>query len=216
MNKLFGYDGILTKASLVINTFVLTNILTLICCIPIFTIGAAFAAHQKVMQDFVMGNHPAILKTYFTAFWQNLGKATLLMLLFVVTAVFLALDFYFVMLYTSGAVALVLYLVLLIVFTLILGITACCLSLIVRYENTLGEHLRNCLYLMMSNLPRFVLMAALTAFPIVLFLVNPNLFIQLVPVWVFFGVSLLVYLQAKLMLPLFETMDSTKEVATIE
>ena len=69
MNKLFGYDGILTKASLVINTFVLTNILTLICCIPIFTIGAAFAAHQKVMQDFVMGNHPAILKTYFTAFW---------------------------------------------------------------------------------------------------------------------------------------------------
>ena len=55
------------------------------------------------------------------------------MLLFVVTAVFLALDFYFVMLYTSGIVALVLYLVLLIVFTLILGIAACCLSLIVCY-----------------------------------------------------------------------------------
>ena len=163
-----------------------------------------------------MGNHPAILKTYFTAFWQNLGKATLLMLLFVVTAVFLALDFYFVMMFTSGVVALVLYLILLIVFTLILGITACCLSLIVRYENTLGEHLRNCLYLMMSNLPRFVLMAALTAFPVVLFLVNPNLFIQLVPVWVFFGVSLFVYLQTKLMLPLFETMDSTKEVTNVE
>lgn len=216
MNKFFGYDGILTKASFVVNTFVLTNILTLICCIPIFTIGAAFAAAQKVMQDFAMNNQQAILKTYFTAFWQNLGKSTLLILLFVVTAVFLVADFYCVMLFASGVFALILYIVLIVVFALILGIASCCLSLIVRYENTFGEHLRNCLYLMMSNLPRFFLMAGLAALPAVLFLVNPNLFIQLVPVWVFFGVSLLVYLQVKLMLPLFNIMDESKEVAVVE
>lgn len=216
MNKLFGYDGIFTKASIVFNTFLLTNILTLICCIPIVTIGAAFAANQKVMQDFAMGNHQAILKSYFIAFWQNLGKATLLMILLILSLVFLAADFYAIMLFASGVVALVLYLLLLLVFVLILGIAACCLSLIVRYENTFGEHLRNCLYLMMSNVSRFIAMAVLSAFPAGLFIFDPNLFVQLVPVWVFFGVSLLVYLQVRLMLPLFKIMDETKEVATVE
>lgn len=207
MKRLFGYDGILTRASEIVTVFVLSNVLTLLCCIPVVTIGAALAANQKVMQDYVMQNSRAVLKTYFTAFWQNLGKATAILLLFLITAVFLLADFYFTFLFTSGVFALVLYIVLIVIFTLVLGIAACCLSLIVRYENTLGEHLRNCLYLLMSNVGRFILMAVIAAIPVVIFLLHPDTFIQLVPVWIFFGFSLLSYIQARLVKPMFETMD---------
>lgn len=207
MRKLFGYDGILTRASEVVTVFVLSNILTIICSIPIITIGAAIAANQKVIQDFVMENSRAVFKTYFTAFWQNLGKATGLILLFVLTTVFLLADYYCIFLLASGVFALVLYIVLLIVFVLVLGITTCCFSLIARYENSLGEHLRNCLYLLMSNVGRFVLMAILAAIPWVLFFFEPDTFVQLVPVWVFFGFSLLGFIQAKLVKPMFEYMD---------
>ena len=208
MRKFFGYDGFLTHASGVVNTFLLTNILTLIFCIPVVTIGGALAAHQKIMQNFVMENSQPILKTYFTAFWQNLGKATVLLLLFLVTTAFLLADFYCVMLFATGVIALILYLVLIVLFALILGVTACCLSLIVRYENTLGEHLRNCLYLLMSNPGRILAMAVVAAIPGVMFLLYPATFVQIVPVWVFFGISLLVYIQAKLVKPLFDSMDA--------
>lgn len=212
MKKLFGYDGILTRASEVVTVFVLSNLLTLICCIPIITIGSAFAANQKVMQDFVMQNSRAIFKTYFTAFWQNLGKTTALLLLLVLTMAFLVADFYCILLFTSGVLALVLYLLLLIVFVLVLGIAACCFSLIVRYENTLGEHLRNCLYLLMSNPGRIVLMAIIAVIPWAILLFDPELFIQLVPVWVFFGISLFGYIQTKLVKPLFDSMDETPKL----
>lgn len=212
MKKLFGYDGILTRASEVVTVFVLSNILTLVCSIPIITIGAAFAANQKVMQDFVMQNSRAIFKTYITAFWQNMGKSTALFLLLILTTAFLVADFYCILLFTSGILALVLYLVLLIMFALVFGIAACCFSLIVRYENTLGEHLRNCLYLLMSNPGRIVLMAIVAVIPWAILLFDPTTFIQLVPVWVFFGISLFGYIQTKLVKPLFDSMDETPKL----
>ena len=202
----------MTKAAEVVTVFVLSNILTLICCIPIITIGAAFAANQKVMQDFVMENSRAVFKTYITAFWQNLGKSTALFCLLILTMAFLVADFYCILLFTSGVLALVLYLLLLTVFVLVFGVATCCFSLIVRYENTLGEHLRNCLYLLMSNPARIVLMAVVAVIPWAILLFDPDLFIQLVPVWVFFGVSLFGYVQTKLVKPLFDLMDSTPKI----
>lgn len=207
MKKLFGYDGLLTRASEFVTTFILTNILTLLCCVPVVTIGGALAAHQKVMQNIVMDNPQPVFKTYFVALWDNLGKSTCLLLLFLVTAVFLLADFYCVYLFASGVFALVLYLILLVISVLVIGITACCFSLIIRYENTLMEHLRNTLYLLMSHFLRILAMAVVAALPFVIFLLYPAFFVQIIPVWVFFGISLLVYIQARLAKPIFESMD---------
>lgn len=208
MRKLFGYDGIIVRLSEYFNTFLLSNILTVLCCLPIITIGGALAAHQKVMQDFVFDSPKPILKTYFCAMWDNWGRASAILILFLVTSIFLAMDMYIVYFFTSGVLALILYIILISVFVLVLGITSCCLSLIVRYENTILEHLRNTLYLFLSYFPRFIAMAVLASVPFVVFFLYPFTFVQMIPVWVCFGLSVLVFLHTKLVKPLLEKLDS--------
>lgn len=216
MKNLFGYNGVLFRASEFVTAFVVSNILTLLCCIPVVTIGAALAAHQKVMQNIVMGESRSVFKSYFTALWENLGKATGLLLLFLLTAAFLLADFYCVYAFAYGIFSLVLYIVLFVVSILVLGVTACCMSLIVRYENTLLEHLRNTLYLLLSHFFRIVVMALVAAVPFVIFFVYPSLFVKLIPVWVFFGISLFAYMQARLVKPILESMDTMHETQIME
>lgn len=208
MRKLFGYDGVMVRLSEYFNTFLLSNILTILCCLPIITAPGALAAHQKVMQNFMFGEQKPIIKSYFLALWDNWGMAGGLLVLLLMTVAMLAVDICLVYFFTAGIVALLLYIILVSTFFVVIGIAACCLSLIVRYENTLMEHLRNALYMLLSHFSRIILMAVLASVPFAMFFLFPANFIQLLPLWACFGLSILVFLHTKLVKPILEELDS--------
>lgn len=216
MNNIFRYDNPFFQFMGLLADFVIINIITILCCIPIFTVGAAFAGHQKIMQNIVMGNHQPILRTYFFTMKENFGTATILWFLFILTAVLMTANYFYVSLLTSGILTIVLYAVLGLMTLLISGVIACCFGLIVRYENKLREHLRNALFLALSHWYRISLMALVLLAPLILVLVNTALMINTIPYWLFIGISVLVFLQAWLIRPIFEQLENIpKDVSDI-
>ena len=73
MFGLFNEDNFLHVALLRIWEIVLANLLFIICCIPLVTIGPAFTALYHCTLKMVKGNHIGTLKTFFRAFKQEYG-----------------------------------------------------------------------------------------------------------------------------------------------
>ena len=67
---------------------IIVNLLFIITCIPVFTIGASLTALYRITIAILAGDNPAIFKDYFRAFRDNFLKATLLELLYAVVSAF--------------------------------------------------------------------------------------------------------------------------------
>lgn len=69
------------------------NILTMICCIPVFTAGAALTALNYMALKIVRNEEGYITKGYFKAFKENFKQSTLIWLVFLVVGGVLAVDY---------------------------------------------------------------------------------------------------------------------------
>ena len=68
------------------------NLVTLLCCLPIVTAGAAFTAMHYVLLKIVRGEEGYVLKTFFRAFRENLLQGTILWIIMVVIYAALFVD----------------------------------------------------------------------------------------------------------------------------
>ena len=68
-NAFFRFMGRLTD-------LVWINILTLVCCLPVITAGAAISAMYKVLIKIAMENVGGLTRMYFGAFKNNFKQAT--------------------------------------------------------------------------------------------------------------------------------------------
>lgn len=69
------------------------NILTMICCIPVFTAGAALTALNYMALKIVRNEEGYITRGYFKAFKDNFRQATLIWLAFLAVGGVLAVDY---------------------------------------------------------------------------------------------------------------------------
>ena len=94
---LFNYDNPVWRFIGKLGDLVLLNLLWLICCIPVFTAGAATTAVYYVTLKLVRDDDGSTIKSFFHSFTQNFKQATVmsavfgamtLILLFVTTYIF--------------------------------------------------------------------------------------------------------------------------------
>lgn len=82
MTKLFSFDGPVGRLiSKIVDLFFL-NLLWLVCCLPIVTIGASTAAMHYVTLRMVRDEESGIFRNFFHSFQQNLKQSVLLTLLY--------------------------------------------------------------------------------------------------------------------------------------
>jgi uncharacterized membrane protein YesL len=94
LNKLFNLENPFWQAMGNIFDLFVLNVLWLLCCIPIVTIGPSTCAFYYVLIDLVRNEEPPIAKTFFRSFRQNLKQGILLGLLLTAIGVFLGIDIY--------------------------------------------------------------------------------------------------------------------------
>lgn len=70
------------------------NILTIVCSLPIVTVGAAFTAMHRVLVDIYRDEDNKITKTYFVSFKKNFWQATKIWLLYLVFYAILLADYW--------------------------------------------------------------------------------------------------------------------------
>lgn len=69
------------------------NVLTLLCCLPVITIGSALTAMHHVLVQIYRDEENKITATYFSAFRKNLGRATILWLICLAFYLLLWVDY---------------------------------------------------------------------------------------------------------------------------
>ena len=135
-----------------ITDLILLNILFLLTCLPIFTMGAAATALYAMCFRFMREEYRGIVKPYFQAFRDNFRQSTLIwLLLLLVVGPGL---YYFYVLFSLDS--LLRYLAFLFVLLALLSAMTASYAFpwISQFENTTAQALKNALILCLSHLPR--------------------------------------------------------------
>lgn len=186
--KIFDIDGPIMQVLTKIANLMILNFLTILCCLPIFTIGAALTALHYMCLKIMRNEDNYICKGYFTAFKEAFKPATKVWLIVVVILGILGTDYYimaksdqeFSYWFTAilGSVAIFALFTITMVF-----------PLMAKFTNTTFQTIKNALALGVLHFPKTILMIIMNVIPAVIFLTSYSL----IPFVLMFGFSLPAY-----------------------
>ena len=193
----------LWQALSVVADMLLLNLLTLLCCLPVVTLGPAFTAMNDVVIRIFRQEESGILKNYGRAFRQNLKKGILFGLLLLTAAGLLYFDYLcaltFVPMFRYAVAALGI---------LVLALAIYAFALLARYENSLWQTIKNAVMLAVGYFPRTL---GMLCFTLLFWLLCIRFYRVGAPILFMFGFSLPCYVNTVLMKAAFDRMDEKNE-----
>ena len=137
MGKLFNLDSPIVQAVGKVGQMMVTTVLWLICCLPIFTVGAATTAMCRVMIN-LKEDKSCSFGVFFRAFKENFKKATVLWLLLLLCVAVLVVTFYLVVLVENGILRMIALMVFCVLFFLVYIAAIYVFPLTAYFENTIA------------------------------------------------------------------------------
>jgi len=190
-----------------ITDLILMNLLFLITCLPIFTIGAATTALYTLCFRLMREEYSGIFKSYFKAFKDNFKQATIIGLLLLV-AVTPAL-YYFSLLFQMEGILRYSAFVFVIIAALGTMTASYVFPWISQFENSTAQALKNALILSISHLPRTLAVLVINLMPVIVLFINANLFLQVSFLWVALYFAAAAYMNTGLLWHVFKPYRTT-------
>ena len=182
---------------------IVLNLLTVLCCLPVVTVGTALTALNTAAIKIVRGEESAPVKDYFRAFRVNFKKGTILGLVFLLVFVVLIVDYL-----AAGNAVSILRPVISAIALLVLMLGQYAFAMLARYENTLRGTLKNALLLSIGYFPRTLAMAVFAA---ALWLLAIQFLRYGAPILFLFGFSLPCYVTILLMQGIFAKLENSEQ-----
>ncbi|MCR4782764.1 MAG: DUF624 domain-containing protein [Lachnospiraceae bacterium] len=186
----------------VVNTlcnFIALNIVFLITCIPIITIGASLSALYSVMMKEARGEYGYLIRPYISEFKKNFKQSTESFLIIFILGLILSFNFFFWKAIGSPLGSIVMTLMLVFLFAL-LCVTSYVFPLIARFENTTKQTFKNAIGLCFLNAKATGLILVIKAFIFFLAYFSSPFRILLV----LFGFAFSAYLQSFVLIKVFK------------
>ena len=182
-------DNVIVRALNKICDMVCLNVLWLICCIPIITIGASTTALY-------------IFRGFFKAFKSNFKQSTVIWLILLLLGIVCWID-YRVAGALPGTAGFVMRAIFLLVGFILLSVMIYVFPLTARYENTTRATLRNALILTVGRLPYTILMVAVAVAAVIASLWNTATLMFAIPLWFLIGGSLIAWINSYILRRVF-------------
>lgn len=193
MGKIFDLESPLFSFLSKMADLIWLNILTAVCCIPVFTIGASLTALNYVVLKMVRNEEGYITRSFFKSFKQNFKQATVIWLIILAVIIVLAGDFY-ILRYAAIEFPDWLRMVLFAVTVMLLIAVMHVFPVLAKFENTIRNTFKNSFLMGILSLPKTILMIICWIIPVVV-----GLFVyQIIPLVLAFGISLPAYICALL------------------
>lgn len=205
MKSIFSHEGVLFRFAERLGNLILLNLLYLLFCIPIITIGPATAALHYVTLKYAANEEDRVWAPFIHSFRQNLKQGILVGLIATAVGVFLAFDLYWIYQMVNAGqafdkVVLVLVSLACIVY---LMMTAYIYPLLARYDNSIKQMFRTAIILAIRHLPATLCMAVISAAPIILLMYTPTTFMVSLTFYFFIGFAAIAFLHDKLIHRIF-------------
>lgn len=200
--KFFDYDSPLMQFLTKVANLMIINGLTLLCCLPIITTGAALTAAHYMCMKIVRNEDGPIAKGYFTAFKESFKQATPVWLILCVIILIMFGDY--VIIYHTGIVFPYWFKVALTAVAFI-GLFEFIMVFPVmgKFYNTPLRTLKNALIISIAKFPVTLVLIVLNAIPIFL----AYYFIQVLPLVLMFGISVPAYVGALMLNKYFKKLE---------
>lgn len=202
--KFLGYDGLPARVVRYIWNMFLLNVCFVLCCLPVVTIGAAVSAMYSVFLNSSVES--SALRRYFSAFKENLKQATILWLILLPMTLVLLANWYFLLSYEFAGNGMLIA-ISLVLTVLYLSVTSFVFALQARFDNSILQTMRNALLLGIGKMFTGVLMSFVSLFPLIMFLVDLNVFINVVAIWIPWGCALQIQINALILHRVFNKLQ---------
>ena len=207
MRFLFDMDSPIMQFVSRFCDIVVLNVVFLLTCIPIFTIGTATTAMYDVVFRMDTEREGKLLGTYFHSFKENFRQSTVVWL---GLALFAAATYVNMTRFSvlgeeySQILGYCLFVVSMIVLVLLVFVGSYAFPLLSRFRNSVGNTLRNALLLSIGNLPRTLVVFVVNCFPWVLLIVNFYAFIRIGFIWVAAYFAAAAYFNSRVLMKVFD------------
>jgi Predicted integral membrane protein len=194
-----------------LSQFILLNVIFLICCLPVVTVGASVTALYYVTMQEARADYGYIIRNYLKSWKNNFKQATIVWLLYLVIGSILLfnLRFWQALHSTQGTV----------IFVLLTLVTALfCISLLyvfpllARFHNSTILTIQNSIFIALQNWKKTFLLIALHGLYIFLCLLVPEAKIFMV----LLGFAFFAYCNSFLLVRVFKKYEPASEVAVEE
>lgn len=206
MSKLFDIDSPIMRFLSRVADMVILNLLVLVCCMPIITVGAAFTAMHYVLLKMVRDEEGYLVRGFFKSFGRNFKQATLIWLMMLVAVIIFVGD-WFIFSYSRVAFPKALIVGVIAVGVIVSMVAMYVFPLLARFDNTIRHTIHNAALLAIANLPRTILMMILYAVPWVIGYFSPYSHIFII----MFGISVPAYASAWLYSNIFKKYEPEAE-----
>ena len=183
MSRAFNFEGpVFTFLSRLADLFWL-NLLFIVCCIPVITIGAATTALYYVTLKMAKDEEGYITRSYFTSFKDNFKQATVIWIGFLVVEMIMITDLRIVNggntaeILSSPALGNVIMVAVFLMGIVILMVGTYIFPILAQFDNTIKNTAKNAFLISIRHLPYTIAMLVITAIPVVLIWFFPALFI---------------------------------------
>lgn len=203
MDRIFNMDNKFFVFMGRVADLMILNILCIICCIPIITIGASVTAMYYVTLKMTRNEESYIVRSFFKSFKENFKQATVIWLVALVAGLLLGFDFYImgqmsttfakVVRYGLAIIALVYAMVMLYVF-----------PVLSKFYNTIRATVRNALLMSIRHLPQTIAMLAITIIPVILTLTIAEVMVYGSLVWILVGFALIAFINSQFLVRIFD------------
>ena len=209
MGGLFSPDSKVMQTLNRITDLLVLNILFVVTCLPVITIGAASTAMYTVCFRFGEDWEKSVIKTYFKAFCSNFRQATGIWLILALVMA-LAVGDFLICLPQTGALQ---YMVIAAFFLGLMTEFAITMAfpLLSRFDNTVSCTLKNAVLLSLAYAPRTLLLGVLNVLPWALLLLYPMVLIRFTPFFLLIYFSMVAYFGSRLLKKPFAKLAAPKE-----
>ncbi|HAW15768.1 MAG TPA: hypothetical protein DCW41_03580 [Clostridiales bacterium] len=166
-----------------------TNLLFIITCIPVFTIGASLCSLYKIAAEIKRGEEVFLFQDYFKTFASCFKKATLLWVPLLVIDSFLAYELYLLYYVLPEQYQLLQYPIIFVLF-ISLFIVIYSFPLMALFENSLKGTVINAFKIGLVSFPTTIFIMVMHILIFVLFINGSIVSIVILSIYMFFGFTL--------------------------
>ena len=179
------------------------NVLYLVCCIPVITIGAATTALYYNTLKMAENRESYVWREFLRTFKENFKQATIIWMIILVIGAVLVGDFLVMGGIGSQALASVTAIVVIVVGVFLILTAVYVFPVLARFDNSVLNIMKYALLMAIRHLPSTVVILAIHSVPLLLAFASLEAFIRgLLPV-LLFTVSILAYFESKLFSRIF-------------
>lgn len=213
MGNLFSIDSPLMRGMSKIADIMILNLLAIVTCIPIITIGASMSAMHYVLIKLSRNEGTSVLQMYFKSFKENFFQATALWLVNVIALAFFIYDMY-VFFFAEIFLPMPVFICVVAVGVLFMMTCMYFYPLQARFINPVSRTIKNSFFVMVLNFPKSVGTILLYAIPVAMIYLGIMGADFLFPLVFLFGIAAPGYGAALLYKDVFKKLEPKEEEIT--